>query len=60
MESKTIYFENTGAENTEATLQVVRRRADELHPDAWSRRIGIGHRRVWQADKVDSAARSGD
>ncbi len=30
MESKTIYFENTGAENTEATLQAVRRRADEL------------------------------
>ncbi len=30
MESGTVYFENTGAENTEATLQVVRRRAEEL------------------------------
>jgi len=30
METKTIYFENTGAENTEAVLQVVCRRADEL------------------------------
>jgi len=30
MELKTVYFENTGIENTEATLQIVRQRAREL------------------------------
>ena len=30
MESKTVYFENTGVENTEATLRIVRQRAGEL------------------------------
>ena len=30
MELKTVYFKNTGIENTEATLQIVRQRASEL------------------------------
>jgi len=30
MESKTVYFENTGKENTEATLRIAKQRAEEL------------------------------
>ena len=30
MELKTVYFENTGVENTETTLRIVRQRAEEL------------------------------
>ena len=30
MEVKTVYFENPGSENTEATLRIARQRADEL------------------------------
>ena len=30
MESKIVYFENTGTENTDQTLRIAKRRADEL------------------------------
>jgi len=30
MESKTVYFENPGSENTEAVLRIAKRRAEEL------------------------------